>query len=125
MANRKAAETRPSQDPASSSDNDPDLRTVAINREALISLCFYGGSSKTQPLFRIFRKAQQRVGTVPAPSLKTPEEVGTTPCLLDIQGWLDSIQNAAHPDAELMSQCYTVLASRVSPDYKRSVIEED
>jgi hypothetical protein len=123
MATRKSPSTAPSSDPASKELGS--ARTVYVNQEALNSLCFYGGTGKIEPLYRVVRAAAQRLKGKAKGSLSPPEEESLTlPSLQDVILWLDSIADDAHEDADYVKQILSVLESRLSAKFKKRVIRE-
>ena len=124
MATRKRIQTSPSSDPASEELGSP--ATVYVNKEAIECLVFHGGPDKTEPMYRVVREAAQRIGgKATGASLKVPDSPSATlPSLMDIQLWLDSIEDGDHEDANYVRQLQAALETRISDKFRKRVIRE-
>lgn len=115
---------------------------VVINRAAIISMAHFGTAEEVKGLYREARRSMIRLGlgfadspaADPDPALEVIDPVGTTPSLIDIIQWMDSIHHDSDSDFdsdsdddsvdhfEFLSRLYTTLDNRVPPTYKAALI---
>lgn len=125
MATRKKPVTE--AQPPEPGTNLPNISAVRVNREALATTVLYGSRDRVGTVYRECMRTLYRLGLTPkkVKALPVPdEEVGTLPNTLDLQRWLDSLDEDHTDDLSFVMALVQTSGQRVTAAFKQSIKDE-